>query len=233
MHLAEVYHASRTRLIAQAANLTEAQQNVQVPATPLWTVADVYRHLAGVCSDVLTGRLEGRGTPEWTAFQVSSRAERGLAEVCAEWDETGPQLEKLIHESGFELARSCFDVWTHEQDVTGALGGSGDRRDPAIPTLVASLGAMLRNNWANSRVDNQADDAELPPVSFVVDGEDHHFGSGQPELTLRTTGYEFVRMIISRRSEEQMLAADWTGDDPARIFPALCVFPLPEDQLAD
>lgn len=229
MHLVEVYRASRTRLIAQAANLTEAQQNVEVPATPLWTVGDVYRHLAGVCSDILTGRLEGRGTPEWTAFQVSSRADRGLAEVCAEWDETGPRLEKLIHESGFDLVPPCFDVWTHEQDVNAALGGSGDRQDPAIPTLVASLGAMLRNKWAG----NAAGNAELPPVSFVVDGEEHHFGTGEAQLSLRTTGYEFVRMIISRRSQEQLLAADWTGDDPARIFPALCVFPLPEDQLAD
>ncbi|HVE24921.1 MAG TPA: hypothetical protein VNC22_05940 [Sporichthya sp.] len=40
-------------------------------------------------------------------------------------------------------------------------------------------------------------------------------------------------MIISRRSREQLLAAAWTGDKPERIFPALCVFPLPEGDLAD
>jgi hypothetical protein len=40
-------------------------------------------------------------------------------------------------------------------------------------------------------------------------------------------------MIISRRSSEQMLAADWSGDDPARVFPLLCIFPLPEQQLTD
>jgi uncharacterized protein (TIGR03083 family) len=225
MHLAEVYSTSRTRLIERAVNLTEAQQNVRVPATPLWTVADVYRHLTGVASDVLTGRMENRGTPEWTAVQVASRAELGLAEVCAEWEQLAPKLEQLIHDSGFELARACFDVWTHEQDVVGALGGRGDRSDAAIPTLVASLLALLRQNWAAN--------AELPAIEFVVDGTPHRIGEGEPELALTIGGYEFVRTIISRRSHEQILAADWTGADPARVLPALCVFPLPEDQLAD
>jgi uncharacterized protein (TIGR03083 family) len=225
MHLAEVYRTSRTRLIAQAPELTDSQQKVQVAATPLWTVGDVYRHLAGVCSDILTGRLEARGTPEWTAVQVSSRADRPLAEVCAEWAETGPQLEQRIHETGFELARACFDVWTHEQDVRGALGRSRDEGDPAVPTLAASLLALMRNGWAAN--------PDLPAVAFVVDGDEHRLGEGDPELTLRTTGYEFVRTIISRRSRDQILAADWTGDDPARLLPALCFFPLPEDQLAD
>jgi uncharacterized protein (TIGR03083 family) len=225
MHLAEVYSASRNRLIERAAHLTEAQQQVQVPATPLWTVADVYRHLVGVASDVLTGRLDGRGTPGWTAAQVAGRAGLSLGEVCAEWDQVAPKFEQLIHDSGFELARPCFDVWTHEQDVVGALGGQGDRNDPAVPTIAASLLAMLRQSWAA--------DPDRPAIEFVVDGEPHRYGEGEPEFSLSTTGYEFCRMIISRRSKEQMLAADWTGGNPERIFPMLCVFPLPEDQLAD
>lgn len=225
MHLAEVYHASRTRLIENAANLTPDQQATRVPATPAWTVTDVYRHLTGLSVDVLRGNLQGRGTQPWTAAQVAARAGLGLDEVCAEWAHTGPKFEELIAAQGFELARPVFDVWTHEQDIAGALGGSGHRADPAIPTLTASLLAMLRQGWANN--------PELPAVDFVVDGTSHRFGAGEPQLTLRAAGYEFVRMIISRRSRTQMLAADWAGEDPARIFSALCIFDLPENDLAD
>jgi uncharacterized protein (TIGR03083 family) len=224
MHLVDVYHASRTRMIAQAANLTENQQAVQVPATPLWTVADVYRHLTGVASDVLTGRLEGGGTPEWTAHQVSTRADRGLAEICAEWEDNAPKFEQIIHESGFTMARPCLDVWSHEQDIRGALGLDPDPSDRAIPTLVATVLAMLRSGWKAN--------PGLPTVNIVVDGESHVLGEGEPELTLRTPGYELLRAILSRRSKEQLLAADWIGEHPERIFPALCVFPLPETDLA-
>jgi uncharacterized protein (TIGR03083 family) len=224
MHLVDVYQTSRTRLIAQATNLTQDQIDTVVPATPLWTVGDVYRHLTGVCSDILTGRLEGRGTPAWTGYQVSSRSAASLADVCAEWEEIGPKLEAMIHASGFELARPCFDVWTHEQDIAGAVGSGGNRNDAAIPTITVSLLAMLRGGWAAN--------PGLPAIEFVVDGEGHRFGEGEPEVSLRATGYEFIRTIISRRSREQILAADWTGD-PTRVLDALCVFPLPENDLAD
>lgn len=225
MHLAQVYEASRERMTALAVDLTADQEALIVPATPLWTVADVYRHLTGLPGDILGGNLEGRGTPAWTAAQVATRAEDTLAEVCAEWAVSAPPFEALIAEQGFALARPCFDVWTHEQDVLGALGRAGDRADPALPTLVASLLALLRDGWAAN--------PDRPPIEFVVDGASHHYGAGTPELVLRSTGYEFVRTVISRRSRAQLLAADWTGEDPERIFGALCRFDLPENDLAD
>lgn len=225
MHLAQVYQASRERMMALAGELTHDQESSTVPATPLWTVGDVYRHLTGLPADVLGGNLEGRGTPAWTAAQVAARADDSLAEVCAEWAVIGPKFEAVIAAQGFALARPCFDVWTHEQDVLGALGRAGDRADPALPTLVASLLALLRDGWAAN--------PDLPAIEFVVDGASHHYGAGEPELVLRSTGYEFLRSVISRRSRAQLLAADWTGEDPARVFGALCRFDLPENDLAD
>lgn len=225
MHLAQVYEASRKRMITLAGELTVDQEALTVPASPLWTVADVYRHLVGLPSDILRGNLEGRGTSAWTAAQVATRSGDTLAEVCAEWAVSGPKFESLIAEQGFALARPCFDVWTHEQDVLGALGRTGDRADPALPTLVASLLALLRDGWAAN--------PDLPAIEFVVDGASHHYGAGKPELVLRSTGYEFVRTIISRRSRAQMLAADWTGENPERVFGALCRFDLPEQDLRD
>lgn len=53
MQLAEVYATSRGRMMALAADLTDEQIALPVPATPLWTVGDVYRHVAGPPADVL------------------------------------------------------------------------------------------------------------------------------------------------------------------------------------
>lgn len=225
MHLAEVYRASRERMIARTETLTRDQAELPVPATPLWTVTDIYRHLAGMPADVLSGRLEGRGSPEWTAAQVAARAGDSLAEVCAEWSANGPKFEELIAAQGFALVRPVFDIWTHEHDVCGALGERGDRSDPALPTLVTSLCALYRDGWAAK--------PDLPAIELVVDGESHRLGDAEPELVLRTDGYEFVRMMISRRSHAQMLAADWTGENPERIFGVLARFDLPESDLVD
>ncbi|HEY2222569.1 maleylpyruvate isomerase family mycothiol-dependent enzyme [Actinomycetospora sp.] len=225
MHLAEVYAQSRTRMIELAAPLTTEQQQTTVPATPLWTVADVYRHVAGVPADVLAGRVEGGGSPEWTAAQIAPRADNTLDDVCAEWAETGPKYEELIAAAGFNRVRSTLDLWTHEQDVRGALGGRGDRDDPALPTLVTCLMELLRRSWGAAR--------GIPRIEFVIDGKPHRYGGGEPEITLRTSSYEFVRMANSRRSRAQMHALDWTGTTPERVFDALTPFDLPEFDVVD
>jgi uncharacterized protein (TIGR03083 family) len=225
MHLENVYAQSRKRMIELAATLTPEQQQTTVPATPLWTVADVYRHVAGVPADVLAGRVEGGGSPEWTAAQVSPRAAYTLEEVCAEWAETGPKYEELIAAAGFNRARAAIDLWTHEQDVRAALGQRGDRGDPALPTLVTCLMELLRRGWGAAR--------GIPRIEFVIDGKPQRYGGGKPEITLRTSSYEFVRMANSRRSRAQMQALDWTGTLPDRVFDPLTPFDLPEFDVVD
>lgn len=225
MHLADVYRQSRERMLALAPQLTPDQQQTTVPASPSWTVADVYRHLTGLPVDVFASRMGGDDRDAWTAAQVDARAGATLEEVCAEWAEIGPKFEERIHGSGFELARPVIDVWTHEQDVLGALGRTGDRDDPALPTLNATLLAMLRKGWSL--------DTSRPPIEFVVDGEAHRYGEGEPQLSLRTSAYEFARLALSRRSRAQMLAAGWTAENPERVFALIAPFPLPEHDLTD
>ena len=52
-----------------------------------WTCGDVARHVVGQMADVMAGRLEGLGSPEVTAREVSERSGRNateLADECAE-----------------------------------------------------------------------------------------------------------------------------------------------------
>lgn len=226
MDQAGVYRASRERLLALATGLSAEQAATTVPATPLWTVADIYRHLAGLVDDVLSANWAGRGTEAWTAAQVAARADHSLAEVCADWTASGPGFEAAIAAAPMDFARPVFDAWTHEQDVLGALGRRGDRDDPALPTLVAMLAGMYAQGW-------QASDPAPPTVDLLIDGQCHRLGADEPELTLTTSSYEFMRLGVSRRSRAQLLAAGWTGAHPERLFPILCRFDLPVADLTD
>src|SRR5437879_3074271 len=116
MELADVYATSRNRLLELPGSLEPDQLGAPLPATPPWSVLDGYRHLTGVCVDFLDGRLDGAGTPEWTAAQLVARAGRGIDEVCAEWVGRGAEIESRIAAAGSALAFLAFDVWTHEQD---------------------------------------------------------------------------------------------------------------------
>jgi len=222
VQLDRIYCASRTRLIELAGELTPEQADTVVPACPDWTVADVYRHVTGIPADVLDGNLEGRGSPAWTAAQVARRAGDDLATVCAEWAARGPDFESLMATSGLTNVRAAIDVNAHEKDILGALGRRGDRDDPALGTLLEVVLVMLSS-------------VEDFPVTTRVDVGRHHqtLGQGQPELTLRTSPYEFLRMVMGRRSAAQMAAADWSGPDPQRVFAALSRFPLPTTDIVD
>ncbi|MGQ0629764.1 MAG: maleylpyruvate isomerase N-terminal domain-containing protein [Sporichthyaceae bacterium] len=226
MDQAGVYRASRERMLALAAGLSAEQAHTTVPATPLWTVTDIYRHLTGLVDDVLSANWAGRGTDAWTAAQVAARADRSLAEVCADWAANGPAFEAAIAAAPADFARPVIDAWTHEQDVLGALGRRGDRDDCALPTLVAMLAGMYAQGWKVS-------DPAPPTVDLVIDCHRHRLGVGNPELTLTTSAYEFVRLGVSRRSHAQLLAAGWTGEHPERLFPILCRFDLPVADLTD
>ena len=122
--------------------------------------------------------------------------------------------------------RVAGDVWTHEQDGRATLGMRGLRDDPAIPDLARGYAGLLHERWAAF--------PDAPATEVVVDGvETFRFGGDRPELTLRTSGYEFVRTVVGRRSRAQHAAADWTGPDPERVFVILSRLDLPDDDVED
>jgi uncharacterized protein (TIGR03083 family) len=224
MELVEVYAASRARLISLAGAIDPAAAARTVAPTPLWDVTDVYRHLAGLAADVLADRLEGAGSPAWTAAQVEAFRGRALPEVCAAWAADAPRFDARLAAMGALGTRIAGDVWTHEQDVRLTIGLPGLRDDPAAAVLARANVALVTERWAL---------VGGPPAEVVVDGHPYRLGVGEPELTLRTTAYEFVRSVVGRRSAAQLAAADWSGPNPERAFPALSRLDLPVADVAD
>jgi uncharacterized protein (TIGR03083 family) len=225
MDSAECYRTMRRRMTDLAASLSEEQAGTKVPACPAWTVRDTYAHLAGLAREVVDGTLTTRAVDHDTARQVEQRAGRGLAELCAEWDEVGPGAEELIAgPKGYRYHLMVQDLWSHEQDILGALGLPQARTDVTTEAIAALLVDMYARSWAKYEL-SPAVRLRTPSVERVI-------GVGEPAATLETTDFDLVRLLIGRRTAAEMKAAGWTGD-VSGLLDRLHFFPVPENSLAE
>jgi uncharacterized protein (TIGR03083 family) len=103
-----------------------------------WTVADVAAHVVGQLTDVVQLRLDGLGSPEVTARQVSERRGRTPAELADElrgnakagadmaasfdaaWD--GPVPGGGPGTIGAGIEALWFDTYVHADDIRQAIG---------------------------------------------------------------------------------------------------------------
>lgn len=224
----QTYAVVRARLAALASTLDESAQAAPVPALPDWTVRDTYAHLAGICTDLLEGRLDKVADDEWTAGQVRDRAAMSLAEVCAEWTARGAELDAHLDTPVGERSwLAVQDAWQHEQDIRGALGLEGDRDGETCAWMAGFTLRWLGSRWPEGL-------AAVRVVAGAADGREWVLGGGEVSLELRADVYTLARMAIGRRSREQILALDWSGDgDPAAVVDALHAFPLPVREIVD
>jgi uncharacterized protein (TIGR03083 family) len=105
---------------ALASGLTDEQLATAVPATPDWSVHEVYAHMAGGASDGLAGRMDGAPSPEWTGRHVGERRERPAAELVAELQSNEDAVAESVDGSPFPAA--VFDISVHHADLHEALG---------------------------------------------------------------------------------------------------------------
>lgn len=222
----EIYHVSRSRLLDLAPELSSEQLAAPLPPTPPWVVLDAYRHLAGVCADVLAGNLPAPGADEeWTAAQLADRSGWTIDEVCAEWTEQGPELDQRVAESGGAMAFIALDSWTHEQDVRAATGVGALHDDELLEGVLRLALKPFGRRYAGSGA---------PALRLVLDdGAVHDVGAGEPEVELHTSGYEALRTIFGRRSAAQVAALDWRGERAAEAQEAAHVFPFPATDIED
>jgi hypothetical protein len=93
--LGRAYRDTRLR-ITELVTAPGVDPLVLVPATPEWRVKDVVAHLAGVCADILAGRLEGIATDPWTAAQVGPRRDTSLGDLIEEWERVSAEVEPIV-----------------------------------------------------------------------------------------------------------------------------------------
>ena len=217
----DVYRWHVERLAELAAELSDAQLKTTVPACPGWTVRDLYGHLAGVSADIVTAGAAPSMSPERTQGHVDSRADRPLDEVCAELGANEAGVTSFLDQG--TMAAPALDIWSHFNDIRGALARPRSGDDDVLAFALGMLAAGQRRGWA---------DKGVPALRVVGEHRDWSFGSDPPAATLTAPDYELARQFIGRRSRVQLLAMDWDGD-PTPFVGHLSVFPPPVADLLD
>lgn len=196
----DLYARGRERIIDL---VRDADADARVPTCPAWTVKDTLAHVAGIPADILAGNVEGAATDPWTAAQVDARRDRTIAEIVAEWQETGPQIDGMIDAFGRTGAQLLVDLTSHEHDIRLALDRPGARDeavlDVALDFIAGGYGALIDR-----------------PLGIEAEGRTMQLGGdGTPLATLRGSRFDLVRAFTGRRSRAQIAAMDWSGDRDA------------------
>lgn len=224
---AEEYADCRARVRALLADVDEGAAATVVPACPDWTVHDLCAHLAGVPAALVARDNPPPGdNQDWVDAHVAARTDRPLAEVLDEWDEVGPAFEGIMRKVPRAFGGLVYDAVAHEHDLRGALGRPGARDSDGVLASVEILVGMV-----------ERDLAERGPVPGTIrlssaGGWERVIGAGAPEVALEAEPFELMRLLGSRRSRSQVLAAGWHGDvEP--FLDALAHMPLPEVDLVE
>jgi uncharacterized protein (TIGR03083 family) len=221
--LAAEYRASRERMSELIETSDEERRHLVVAACPAWTVHDLVSHVTGIAVDLSAGRAPSGDPQPWVDRQVDERRTRTTDDVVAEWAEASDAFEPMIAGSPKAFWGLVYDLVVHEFDVRQALGNR-DGRDGAAVMVAAELGLRLVKGDLRS--------AGLGAVLVEMAGERIQVGSGDVELTLRTTPFECLRLLGSRRTRAELEAADFEGDRE-RYLEALVHMELPVRSLGE
>lgn len=211
MTTTQTYDASKARVVEL---LRTADPSTAVAACPGWSVRDLAAHLAGVLGDFIAGRFTVEEGDDFGERTVRERRGNSIDDSVSEWDKNRAAADDLL--AGPVGGVLIAEIISHEQDLRKALDRPGARDDPGVRTaLVRPL----------QEADRKLTEGGGPVVRLVVDGDEQIIGpsEGEPVARLTVSAYDLLRVVAGRRSSDQVLALDWTGD-PDRALPALALF---------
>jgi uncharacterized protein (TIGR03083 family) len=135
-----------------------------------WSVADVAAHVSGTLTDVVSGNLDGLGTPEVTQREVEERkgrspdeiadeVERGAkvaADLLAGFDDeawNGPAPAGVPGTLGEGVETLWFDAYVHADDIRAATGRPSERGPGLQASLSHLAGQLEQRGWGPATLD--------------------------------------------------------------------------------
>lgn len=221
--LAHEYAAARQRMTALIDATSSADHRRIVAACPAWTVQDLIAHVTGIAVDLSAGRAPTGDSQQWVDRQIDERRTRSIDEIVLEWTTACEAFEPMIGDSPKAFWGLVYDLVVHEFDLRQALGNREGRGAPGV-LVAAELGLRL--------VKGDLRKAGLGAIVVDLGAERIRVGDGEVELTVRTTPFECLRLLGSRRTRTELESADIDGDLD-RYLAALVHMELPMRSLGE
>jgi uncharacterized protein (TIGR03083 family) len=152
-----------------------------------WTAGDVAAHLTGSMTDIVSGNLDGIGTPEATQREVDERRGRAPGEIADELDAAAkaaadmvnlfdddawnaPAPAGLPYSLGVGVEALWYDGYLHADDIRAASGRPSER-GPGLDAAVAHVAYFLgERNWG--------------PATLALEGQpEYEIGGGGRRIT--------------------------------------------------
>jgi uncharacterized protein (TIGR03083 family) len=221
----ELYGIERQRFVELQRACDDEALATKVPATPRWTVHDVFSHVVGITVDLNAGNFGDLSDPDaWTAAQVDVRRDRSVEQLSAEWAAAAPQFEDGLRLLGYEIGSHYVgDLLQHAADVRHALG---------LPRPDDDLSLAVGLDFYLISFDETLTAAGCGAVEITVAPETWTLGGGAPIASITGDRFELFRSLGGRRSASQIRALAWRGDADA-VVPLLSRYPLPANDLAE
>jgi uncharacterized protein (TIGR03083 family) len=213
------YRTTRERLSELVRSLGDEELRRTVPACPAWDVHDVIAHMSGVQELLTAGEHPTGDTQDWIDAIVAARRDVPVGELLDRWADCERGTSALI-DGGVEVL--IVDVVSHEHDIRNAVGLPGARQVPEVP---AAVEVMLAN------LSGLIDGAGLG--ALAVDAGTARWTSHDVPIgcTLEVDPWEALRIIVSRRTDEEMRALPVTGEIEPYIRLLDARSPLPKQSL--
>ncbi len=203
-----VYERTRREFISTIVGLQPDQLLRGVPATPAWSVVNVFAHVIGLAADLNAQRFpppDDIGGTLWTHAQVSARQTSSVVEMVAEWDREAALFEDGLRAFGYEFgSHFVADLHAHYQDVRQALG-----LDPYQDQLTVAValdhyvgfvdGFLTTSGWGTLDIVSETVTRRLGTV-------------GRHTAQVTAEPFEVLRSLSGRRSAKQIRALNWHGD---------------------
>jgi uncharacterized protein (TIGR03083 family) len=216
------YAATRDRICAVALAASDGELAARVPSCPEWDAHDLLAHCAGIPTALAAGEMPSGDLQEWLDGLVTARRDVPAAVLVQQWQDCGEAVRPIVEGSG---GRLVVDVLTHEHDLRGALGRPGERDTPELRAGLQLFADLLAGNVAS---------AGLAPFAVECpDGSTAASGPGEPGWTLLVEPWEASRILGSRRTAAEVLAAPARGDAEPYLAVLAGHLPLPTESLAE